>query len=106
MQGYSKLKPYGFPIHKAVDGYSSRKVLWMQVAESNNSPRNVATFFLDYFEGRRRCPLIARTDYETENGILAALQCYLRIMMIHDYLLTGENAHRYGASFSNRRIEN
>ena len=96
------MKPYGFPIHGAVDGYS-QKVLWMEVTRSNNSPRNVATFFLDYVGERRGCPLITRTDCGTENGILAALQCYLRN---DDYPLNGENAHRYGASLSNQRIEN
>ena len=28
--GYGKLKPYGFPIHGCIDGYSSR-ILWLKV---------------------------------------------------------------------------
>ena len=28
--GYGKLKPYGFPIHGAIDGFS-RRVLWLNI---------------------------------------------------------------------------
>ena len=34
--GYDKLKPYGFPIHGAIDGFS-RRVLWLDVTRSNNN---------------------------------------------------------------------
>ena len=44
--GYEKLKPYGFPIHGAIDGYS-RKILWLEVARSNNKPEIPAAFYLD-----------------------------------------------------------
>ena len=33
--GYDKLKPYGFPIHGCIDGWS-RKILWLLVTRSNN----------------------------------------------------------------------
>ena len=33
--GYDKLKPYGFPIHGCVDGFS-RRVLWLNVSRTNN----------------------------------------------------------------------
>ena len=35
IDGYDKLKPYGFCIHGAVDGYS-RRILWLEVGPSNN----------------------------------------------------------------------
>lgn len=35
--GYDKLKPYGFAIHGAIDGWS-RKILWLEVAATNNNP--------------------------------------------------------------------
>jgi hypothetical protein len=75
----------------------------MEVTRLNNSPRNIAAFFLDCVTERRGCPLLTRTDCGTENGILAALQCYF---CNDNYPLNGENAHRYGASTSNQRIEN
>lgn len=40
--GYDKLKPFGFPTHACVDGWS-RKVLWLYVTRSNNWPHNIAT---------------------------------------------------------------
>ena len=44
--GYDKLKPFGFPVHGAVDGFS-RKVQWLEVTRSNNAPETVAQFYLD-----------------------------------------------------------
>ena len=37
MDGYDKLKPFGFCIHGAIDGYS-RWVLWLEEASTNNDP--------------------------------------------------------------------
>ena len=37
MDGYDELKPFGFCIHGAIDGYS-RRVLWLEVASTNNDP--------------------------------------------------------------------
>ncbi|KAL5489557.1 hypothetical protein EMCRGX_G018664, partial [Ephydatia muelleri] len=45
MDGYDKLKPFGFPIHACIDGFS-RKVLWLEVATTNNDPYVVAHFYL------------------------------------------------------------
>jgi len=41
MDGYDKLKPYGFPIHGCIDGFS-RKMLWLKVSRTNNNPLVVA----------------------------------------------------------------
>ncbi len=35
--GYDKLKPFGFPIHGCIDGYS-RKALWLYLTRSKNLP--------------------------------------------------------------------
>ena len=45
VDGYDKLKPYGFPIHGAIDGWS-RKIMWLKLARSNNLPEIPATFYL------------------------------------------------------------
>ena len=37
IDGHDKLKPFGFSVHGAINGYS-RKVLWLKVLHSNNSP--------------------------------------------------------------------
>jgi hypothetical protein len=101
--GYDKLKPFGFPIHGAIDGYS-RKVLWLEVVRSNNSPTIPARLFLDTVKQVKGCPLLLRTDCGTENGMMAAIQCYFRTDAFDP--LAGENAHQYGTSTRNQRIEN
>lgn len=94
--GYDKLKPYGLPIHGAIDGFS-RKILWLKVCKSNNNPVIPASFYLKTVEEQNLCPRKFRTDAGTENVIAAALHC-----TIHGDI----NAHRFGSSITNQRIEN
>lgn len=100
--GYDKLKPYGFPIHGAIDGYS-RKILWLEVVRSNNKPEVPARFYLDCVKNIEGCPLVVRSDCGTENGVLAAMQCYFR--KDGNDVFAGHNAHKYGTSSANQRIE-
>jgi len=93
--GYDKLKPYGFPIHGCIDGWS-RKILWLYVTRSNNRPDNIATFYLDAVEEFGGCPIDLITDLGTENGIIAAIQAFFR---------DDANSHRYVPSPRNQRIE-
>ena len=44
--GYDKLKPYGFPIHGCVDGYS-RQIFWLKVARSNSHAKVPAAYYVD-----------------------------------------------------------
>ena len=44
--GYDKLKPYGFPVHGCIDGFS-RRILWLKLTKSNNDPRIIGDFFLN-----------------------------------------------------------
>ena len=46
VDGNDKLKPFGFPIHGAVDGYS-RRVLWLYVDTINNDLKVMARYFVD-----------------------------------------------------------
>ena len=52
VDGYDKLKPCGFPIHGAVDGFS-RRVMWLKICSSNNDPCHVATLFYDCVKSKR-----------------------------------------------------
>ncbi|XP_053389619.1 uncharacterized protein LOC128552596 [Mercenaria mercenaria] len=47
MDGYDKIKRYGLAIHGAIDGYS-RRVLWLKVNRTNNDPKVVASYFLEF----------------------------------------------------------
>ena len=44
IDGYDKLKPFGFPIHDSIDGYS-RKIL--RLGSSNNEPKVIAYCFVN-----------------------------------------------------------
>lgn len=70
MDEYEKLKPFGFPTHGAIDGFN-RKILWLEVSCSNNSPDNVATY-LEIVKELEGCPLRLITDLGTENGLAAS----------------------------------
>ena len=93
--GYDKLKPYGFPIHGCIDGWS-RKLLWLVVTRSNNYPDNIASYYLEAVEEYGGCPIELDTDLGTENGTMAAMQAFFR---------DDEHAHRYVSSQRNQRIE-
>lgn len=100
--GYDKLKPFGFPIHGCIDGFS-RRVIWLKVTQTNNDPKVIGSFFLESVEQVEGCPTVLRTDRGTENGLMATSQCFLR--RNDQDPLSGINAHRYGSSHSNQRIE-
>ena len=77
LEGYDKLKPFGFPIHGAIDGYS-RKVFWLEVIKSNNSATVPAQLYFGVVKQLKGCPVVIGTDCGTENGTMAAMQCFFR----------------------------
>ena len=85
----------GFPIHGAIDGFS-RKILWLEVTRSNNSPNKIVSHYAKKVEELGGCPAELITNLGTENGLAAALQSFF-----HD----SPEAHRYVASQRNQRIE-
>ena len=93
--GYDKLKPYGFPIHGCIDGFS-RKVIWLYITRSNNYPDNIAAYYLDAVKQLGGCPRELDTDLGTENGTLAG---------IHSFFMNDPDSHRYVSSPRNQRIE-
>ena len=102
IDGYDKLKQFGFAIHGAIDGFS-RKVLWLRVGASNNNPELIAGLFLKQVKQARGMPTILRCDRGTENSIVRVLQMGLR--MDHHDELSGFRSFMYGRSTSNQRIE-
>ncbi len=95
IDGYDKLKPWGFPIHGCIDGYS-RRVLWLNVTRSNSSPDNIAQMYLNTVEELNGCPQNLITDLGTENAIAAGIQCFF---------CNNLASHRYVPSPRNQRIE-
>lgn len=102
LDGYDKLKPYGFSVHGAIDGFS-RRIIWLTVQQSNKNPNTVSKYFLEAIKTASGCPTRLYSDMGTENGGIAAMQCYLRSDADDEY--AGENAHRYVPSTQNQRIE-
>ena len=72
VDGYDKLKLYGFPVHGCIDGWSHR-IMWLKVAKLNNNPEVPAMYFLEYI-AEHGCPVKVRTDCGSENCIIAAMQ--------------------------------
>ena len=46
---YDKLKPFSFPIHGCIDGYS-RKIIWLKTFHSNNNPFIIGAIFLEHLK--------------------------------------------------------
>ena len=93
--GYDKMKPFGFPIHGCIEGWS-RNILWLKVTRSNNHPGHIASFYLDAVEHFGGCPVDLVTDLGNENGIMAAIQSFFR---------DDADGHRYFPSPRNQRID-
>ena len=102
VDGYDKLKSFGFPIHGCIDGYS-RKILWLNVSPTNNDPQVIATYFIECIEKLSLIARLARSDRGSENTILGGIQKYLP--REHSDSLACDESFRYGSSVSNQRIE-
>ncbi|XP_015122918.1 uncharacterized protein LOC107045241 [Diachasma alloeum] len=102
VDGYDKLKPFGFAIHGCIDGFS-RKMLWLDVATSNNKPEIIAYYFLNTLNKFKLVPTLMRSDLGTENVLIERLQQGLRFY--HDDQLSGTKSFIKGKSTSNQRIE-
>ena len=101
IDGYDKLKPFGFAIHGGIDGFS-RKVLWLKVGPTNNNPYVVALYFVRTVFDLSKLPCTVRADRGTENGQIARIQRSLRT---GDDAFAGENSFMYERSTANQRIE-
>jgi hypothetical protein len=64
-------------------------MIWLKVTRSNNSPDVILKFYLDSVRELGGCPQKVRIDYGTENGLVAAAQCWFRDDM---------GSHIYGTS--------
>lgn len=102
IDGYDKLKPFGFAIHGAIDGYS-RRIMWLEVGPSNNDPKVTAKYFIDCLRSTKGAPKFVRADCGTENVFIAGIQRFIRRDCVD--VISGEKCFLYGKSVSNQRIE-
>ena len=102
IDGFDKLKRYGFAIHGCVDGFS-RRVLWLQVSTTNNKPEVIAYYYLNCVQNLKCVPSVIRSDRGTENKIVEILQKALRNS--HTDIYAKDNSFIKGKSTANERIE-
>ena len=102
IDGYDKLKPYGFAIHGAIDGFS-RRVLWLEVGVSNNNPKVVLKYFINTITQLQCVPRVVRSDHGTENVFVENLQVLLRSRSNDSF--AGQKSFMKGKSSANQRIE-
>jgi len=102
LDGYDKIKPYGFCIHGCIDGFS-RKILWLEVASTNNNPAVIASYFINYVSKVKGTARRVRSDLGSENLNIAGIQRFFRES--HTDSFGGEKSFVFGKSTSNQRIE-
>ena len=102
IDGYDKLKPYGFSIHGCIDGFS-RFVLWLELCTTNKDPYVIAYFYLQNLKRTGLAAQILRVDKGTENVVIIALQEAFRRNDTDQF--AGSKSFIQGKSTANQRIE-
>ncbi|XP_057304634.1 uncharacterized protein LOC130641714 [Hydractinia symbiolongicarpus] len=102
IDGYDKLKPFGFSVHGCIDGFS-RRIIWLEVGVTNKQPEVIAHYYIQAVKQMNAVPLRIRSDDGTENSIVEAIQIALR--SAHDDEFQGLASYLIGASTANQRIE-
>lgn len=102
LDGYDKLKPFGFSVHGCIDGFS-RKLIWLDVATTNKDPTVVAVYYLKALKEFNLIPCQIRADKGTENVWIESMQIYLRHK--HNDKFAGKKSYVKGKSTANQRIE-
>lgn len=103
VDGWDKLKLFGFSIHGCIDGFS-RKIIWLEVAASNKDPYMIGTYFVNAVTALNGVAYIVRADRGTENVNIEILQQILRTTH-DDERARSDTTFLYGKSTANQRIE-
>ena len=102
LDGYDKLKPFGFEIHGCIDGYS-RRVLWLNILRSNKDPKEVCIPFINYLAVIKGVPPKIVADRGTENVFITGSQRFLR--RNHEDDLAGHLSSLLRNFIANQKIE-
>ena len=88
VDGYDTLKPYGFCFNGVIiDGYS-RRILWLEVSNSNNSSGVIAKYYLDALANLGVCPRPLGTE-----SIRTQVNSYLSqfvLILVNSYSVFGQ----------------
>ena len=102
IDGYDKLKPFGFPIHGAIDGFSS-KILWLNICPFNKDSYIISDFYINYILNLKCDLRTIRGDRGSKNVVVAGMQRYFR-REYQDYM-SGHSSFLFGSSTNNQQIE-
>ena len=102
LDGYDKLKPYGFEIHGCIDEYSTR-ILWLSVIKSNKGPKEVCNLYFNYLLITKGVQQKNVADRGTENVNIAGSQRFLR--RNHSDDSSGYRNFQFRKSIKNQRID-
>ena len=102
LDGYDKLKPFGFEIHGSIDGYS-RRGLWLNVLKSNKDPKEVCNLFVSYLTVIQGVPRKIVADRGTKNVFIPVSQRFLR--RNHENDLAWHLSFLFRKSIASQRIE-
>ena len=72
IDGYGKLKTFGFAIHGAIDCYNW-KILWLFVGSSNNDAKVIAYYFVNCVVNLQLVPRLIRAGKGSENAVVAGI---------------------------------
>ena len=101
VDGNDKIKPFGFCIGGAIDGWS-HYLLWLKVDIKNSHPRVICKYYLNAIGEQDIVPTTLRVDPGTENSAMLDVHTLLR-----EELQIGNEIPGYimGSSTHNQRIE-
>ena len=102
IDGYDKLKPFSFPIHGAIDGFSW-KILWLNICPSNNDPYIISYFYVNCISDLKCVTRIIRGDRGSVNVAVTVMQRYFRGE--YQNFMSGHSSFLFGSSTNNQRIE-
>ena len=98
IDGCDKLKPFGFPIHRAIDNFS-RKILWLNICPSNKDPYIISCFNINCNVSREQLEVVGAVKMLLGlvfNGIFTGE---------HQDSTSGHSSFLFGSSTNNQRIE-
>ncbi|CAG9938550.1 unnamed protein product [Clonostachys rosea f. rosea IK726] len=118
LDGYEKLKKFGFQIYACIDAYS-RCIIWFYIGRSATTSMSTLKQFLETVRHLRMRPFFIRSDHGTETPLWAAAQATLAKIRprklkfidndgVEHYYSQGDrlsSCHMYGPSKRNIRIE-
>ena len=99
INGYDKLKPSGFAIYTAIDGFR-RKIIWLNVSPSSSNPAYIACYFIQSITELGRIPQVIHGGRGSENMTLCGIKLFLKINFSDSFL--GYDSLHYGSSNSNQ----